>query len=308
MPFGGVTGLRDISFRVDPGERVSLLGPSGEGKTSLLRAIAGLAPLAAGQVFVDGADVTSRPRRRAASSIATRSRCSFPHLTVWENVAFPLTVRGMKGSAVEARVGDLLERVGLASLASRGVAGLSGGQAHRVALARALAARPQVLLLDEPFAALDPSLRADVRDAVLELLGKEAPAVILVTHDVDEAAAFSHRILVLLGRAMVQDAPPHDLLRAPVSLEVARFLGIPNLIEGRVDGQGHFICGAGRCRWEGSAGDAVLVARPDGVRASLDAAGPCRVSALQERVGRHARDTARAGRTDPCDAGAWGAW
>jgi len=262
-------GLQNLSLAVAPGERVALLGPSGVGKTSLLRAIAGLEWTLAGRVLVNGRDVTGLKPERRGIVYLHQAPSMFPHLSVLDNVGFPLEVRGATRAQARERAAPLLERVQLASLASRPSTALSGGQRHRVALARALAANPAVLLLDEPFNALDPALRTDVRDAVLDLLSTEGgPGVLVVTHDVDEAAALGHRIVVLMEGRVVQDGAPAEVLARPASLVVAEFLGIPNLVPGECDGRGTFTCALGSYPAGLPRGPAVLVARADALRAS----------------------------------------
>ncbi len=265
--FGSRVGLRDISLQVAHGERVALLGPSGSGKTSLLRAIAGLGGLAGGTIRVDGRDVSGEPPERRGIVYMHQVPALFPHLTVIDNVAFPLEVRGARRRDARRNASDLLARVQLAALGERAPATLSGGQRHRVALARALAADPAVLLLDEPFAALDPELRADVREAVLKLLAERTgPAVILVTHDVDEAATLADRVVVLLDGAVAQSGAPSQLLAAPRTLAIARFLGLPNLLRGVRDDAGTIRSALGHVHGAGPPGAVTMSVRASAVR------------------------------------------
>jgi len=275
--FGARVGMRDVSLTVASGETVALLGPSGVGKTSLLRAIAGLDAFANGRVAVDGRDVSALAPEHRRVVYLHQTPTLFPHLSVIDNVGFPHEVRGMSRALARERARPLLSRVRMDAYATRMPASLSGGQRHRVALARALAADPAVLLLDEPFAALDPSLRDEVREAVFELLSGDLgdaapPAVLLVTHDVDEAVSLAERVVVLLDGAIVQDARSHTLLRQPSTVGVARFLGVPNIIGGRTDSGGVFHSALGAVRSVGNSandaddtvpGDAFLVARAD---------------------------------------------
>lgn len=228
--FGTQVGLRNVSLSLAAGERVALLGPSGVGKSSLLRTIAGLDAPAAGRVIVATRDVTALdPRDRGVVYLHQRPLL-FPHMTVVDNVAFPLTVRGVSATAARERAHALLAQVQLTDVATRASTALSGGQQHRVALARALAADPALLLLDEPFAALDPSLRVEVRDAVQRVLGARGLTTMLVTHDVDEAVRFADRIAVMLDAQVVQIATPAELLARPTTVQIARFLGLPNVL------------------------------------------------------------------------------
>jgi len=223
----GAPVIGPISMEVAAGEVLALLGPSGAGKTTLLRAIAGLIP-ASGSLRVAGTDrVSAAPESRGIVYLHQTPRL-FPHLDVAGNVAFPMRLRHLPETAVQHRVAALLELVQLGPLAARRTEGLSGGERQRVALARALAADPRVLLLDEPFAALDPSLRAEVRAALEAVLHSARLATVLVTHDLEEAGWLAHRAGVLLDGAVVQVAPPMHLFEAPASLAVATFLEIPN--------------------------------------------------------------------------------
>ena len=236
VPFGDAPGLRDIGFALDHGERLALLGASGAGKTTLVRAIAGLAPLTAGQVAVGGRDVTTLPAESRDAVYLHQTPLLFPHLSVFENVAFPLRIRGYRDREIRASVAELLESVRLDGLAGRRPHTLSGGQKHRAALARAMAARPAVLLLDEPLTALDPSLRDEVRATLLSLQAHYRPALVIVTHDLEDAAVLGDRIGILLGGTLAQLDLPERLFQQPASLAVARFLGIPNLVAGSVAG------------------------------------------------------------------------
>ena len=266
VPFGDRPGLDDVNLSVAPGERVALLGPSGVGKTSLLRAMAGLAPLSSGAVFVGGRDVTTVPPEQRGVVYMHQSPSLFPHLTVLDNVAFPLDVRGVAKTDARARAMALLERVQLGFAARRAPTSLSGGQRHRVALARALAANPAVLLLDEPFAALDPALRADVREAVVDLLQHGiGPAVLLVTHDVDEAAGLADRVIVLLHGRIAQIGTPAAILSSPHSVDVARFLGLPNLVPGTRSHDGVVACALGTFPLPGPPGRVSVIARSGSV-------------------------------------------
>jgi putative spermidine/putrescine transport system ATP-binding protein len=262
VSFGDKPGLDDVNLGVARGEHVALLGPSGVGKTSLLRAIAGLAPLLSGAVVVAGRDVTALPPEQRGVVYMHQLPSLFPHLTVLDNVAFPLDVRGVATRDARAKAMALLERVQLGFAAGRAPASLSGGQRHRVALARALAANPAVLLLDEPFAALDPALRADVREAVVDLLQHgTGPAVLFVTHDVDEAAGLADRVIVLLHGRIAQIGTPAAILSSPQSVDIARFLGLPNLVRGTRSDDGVVSCALGTFPVPGPPGRVSVIAR-----------------------------------------------
>ena len=250
-PFGRGAGLADVSLSLAVGERVAVVGPSGAGKTTLLRAIAGLAPTTGGRVWVRGPsnaaprDVTGLPPERRDVVYLHQTPVLFPHLRVRENVAFPLRLRGVPEAAVRARVDEALALVRLEGFGERAPSALSGGQRQRVALARAVAARPAVLLLDEPLAALDPALRAEVREAIVALAERERTAMLLVTHDLDEAGLLADRIALLLDARLQQVATPAELFRAPASLAAARFLGVADEVRGTVDGSGRFASSLG---------------------------------------------------------------
>lgn len=270
VPFGDAPGLHPINLNVEAGERVALVGASGAGKTTLLRAVAGLAAVTAGRVEIARRDVTGWPPERRDAVYLNQTPVLFPHLDVFENVAFPLRVRGRTSAEVSDRVDEVLSAVGMGALARRAPTRLSGGQRHRVALARAIAARPSVLLLDEPLSALDPSLREDVREVILQIQAVERPALLLVTHDIDEAGLIADRIGVLIDRRLAQLDRPANLFARPASLDVARFLGFPNRIPGIVRADGLFECPLGTVeRWDPPSappGPAVGVFQPEAAR------------------------------------------
>ncbi|HEU4700160.1 MAG TPA: ABC transporter ATP-binding protein [Gemmatimonadales bacterium] len=287
VSFGADPGLADISFALAAGERLVLLGPSGAGKTTLLRAIAGLAPVASGRVRVAGADVTTTPAERRGAVYTHQAPLLFPHLTVAENVAFPLRVRGVARDTIAARVDEALAAVRLAGFGRRAPRTLSGGQRQRVALARAVVAGPPVLLLDEPLSALDPSLREEMRALLLDLQGRYRPALVVATHDLADAARLGDRVGVLLEGRLQQLAPPAVLFRHPASLAVARFLGIPNEVRGHWDGAcfdsplgalplpGAVVGGTiGANATPARPGPVVAVFRADAVRLTRSAAAP----------------------------------
>lgn len=288
VPFGTGPGLTGISWQVRPGERLALVGASGAGKTSLLRAVAGLLTPTAGRITVGARDVTGLPPEARGIVYLHQAPLLFPHRDVAGNVAFPLEIRGADRTTVAAEVRQALAAVHLEPLAGRRPDTLSGGQRHRVALARAAVARPAALLLDEPLAALDPVLRAEIRDALLALLARYRPAVVLVTHDFDEAALLGDRVGVLLGGRLAQVAPPGELFRRPASLAVARFLGLPNAIPGRVDEAGTFRSALGVLAVDGAVAPGAAVAVGSAAAFRLDPAGPVHaiVTAVHPGAGR----------------------
>jgi ABC-type sugar transport system ATPase subunit len=266
-PFGWEGGLSDVSFGVAPGERLVIVGRSGSGKTTLLRAIAGLGGVTAGRVRIAGRDVTADPPERRDAVYLHQTPLLFPHLSVAGNVAFPLQVRGIAPVEVAIRVREALAAVQLEAFGERAPRTLSGGQRHRVALARAVVARPAVLLLDEPLSGLDPTLREEVREALLALQHAYSPALVLVTHDLDEAGLLGDRIGVLLGGRLAQIAPPAELFERPDSLAIAQLLGIPNFLTGQVHADGRFECAIGSWRPHPplAVGPATAIFGPDGL-------------------------------------------
>ncbi|WP_218566143.1 ABC transporter ATP-binding protein [Vallicoccus soli] len=231
----------DARLDVAPGEVVALLGPNGAGKTTLLRALAGLEPLAGGRLELAGTVLDDPARRVLVPPEARRvgvvfqDHRLFPHLDVLANCAFPLRVRGASRRAARAAAGAHLDRLGLRDLAARRPHQLSGGQAQRVALARALAAEPALLLLDEPFAALDAGARRAVRTGLRADLARFPGPVVVVTHDPVEALVLADRLVVLEGGRVVQDGPPAEVARRPATAYVAGLVGLA-LWPGRRDG------------------------------------------------------------------------
>ncbi len=197
IDYGGDTLLRDVSFAVDPGQIIALLGPSGSGKSSLLRCICGVQRLDAGRILWDHIDITEVPAHRRDIGLVFQDPLLFPHLDVGANIAFGLRRHGLSKPEIHGRVDELLAMIGLTGWSDRPVATLSGGEAQRVALARALAPRPRLLLLDEPFAALDRDLRERLVTDVRALLHDLGIPAIHVTHDEDEAARIADAILVV---------------------------------------------------------------------------------------------------------------
>ncbi len=219
--------LRDVSLQLEPGDIACLLGPSGCGKTTLLRAIAGFAPLQAGRIAIMGREVSGAgvqvPTEQRNVGMVFQDYALFPHLTVQGNIGFGL--HGLGASAAKARVQEMLHMVGLESLAQRYVHELSGGQQQRVALARALAPKPQLLLLDEPFSNLDVSLREHLAREVRALLKATGTTAVLVTHDQQEAFAVADYVAVLAQGRVQQWGTPMALYHEPVNRLVANFLG-----------------------------------------------------------------------------------
>jgi len=246
--YGVVPALEDVSISFAEGEFFGLLGPSGSGKTTLLRAIAGFVDLDAGDIFIDGRPVANRPVHRRDIGMVFQNYALFPHLTVRDNVAFGLAVRGRSNAEREQAVAELLRLVRLEGLDDRRPRQLSGGQQQRVALARALATRPRVLLLDEPLGALDKRLRQQMQVELRQIQRKVGITTIFVTHDQEEALTLSDRIAILNEGRIVQLGPPAQVYERPVSSFAASFLGDANLLEGRVGADGVEVRGLGVVR------------------------------------------------------------
>ncbi|MGH2755232.1 MAG: ABC transporter ATP-binding protein [Actinomycetota bacterium] len=273
--FKEIVAVRDVSLSVEEGEFFSLLGPSGCGKTTTLRMIGGFEEPTAGRIFLGGSDVTHvRPYRRDVNTVF-QSYALFPHLDVFENVAYGLKRKRVPKAEIRKRVGDILDLVDLAGFATRKRNQLSGGQQQRVALARALVNRPQVLLLDEPLGALDLKLRRQMQTELKRIQQEVGITFIYVTHDQDEAMTMSDRLAVMNGGRMEQLGPPEEVYERPATDFVAGFLGASNLLEGEV---------------ESASGDVVKVRLSSGETVTLPTAhlpvtsGPIKVGVRPEKL------------------------
>lgn len=225
----------DIALRAAPGEVVALLGPNGAGKTTALRALAGLAPLTAGHLRLDGADLRRTPPESRPVGVVFQDYLLFPHLTALDNVAFGPRCRGAGKAEARAQAAEWLDRMGLAGHAGARPRRLSGGQAQRVAVARALATHPRLLLLDEPLAALDARTRLEVRAQLRRHLAAFEAVAVLVTHDPLDAMVLADRLVVVEGGRIVQEGSPSDIARRPRTEYIAQLVGL-NLYRGRAEG------------------------------------------------------------------------
>lgn len=230
--FGQVKAVNDISLKIRAGTFFTLLGPSGCGKTTLLRIIAGLELQDSGKVILGGSDISGLPATKRHVNTVFQSYALFPHMTIYENVAFGLRARKFPEAEIIERVTPRLEMLGLESMRDRMPNQLSGGQQQRVALARALVNEPDVLLLDEPMSALDAKLRAELQVELRKLQQNLRKTFILVTHDQDEALVVSDTIAVVRNGAIAQTGSPEEVYDHPKSAFVAEFLGAANILEG----------------------------------------------------------------------------
>ena len=233
--FGKVVAVDSVTLSIKEGEFFTFLGPSGCGKTTTLRVIAGLEYPDGGKIFFDDEDVTDLPPYKRNTGMVFQNYALWPHMTVFENVAYGLKIRGYSKSEIRKRVLEVLELVKLKGLEDRYPTQLSGGQQQRVALARALVIEPKVLLLDEPLSNLDARLRIEMREELKKLQKKLKITTIYVTHDQEEALVISDRIAVMNQGKIMQVGEPNEVYRRPKNLFVATFLGRCSLIEGKIE-------------------------------------------------------------------------
>ena len=279
--YGDVHALDGLDLRLAPGELVVLLGPSGCGKTTALRILAGLEQPDAGRVVVGGTDITAVPANKRDMGMVFQAYSLFPHLTVLENVAFGLRLRGRASSQRHRRAEEMLELVGLVAQRDRYAGQISGGQQQRVALARALAIEPAVLLLDEPLSALDAKVRVQLRDEIRRIQIEVGTTTLFVTHDQEEALAVADRVGVMNAGRLEQIAPPAELYESPATPFVGEFVGLSNRIPTRVaDGHADLL-GAVIPALPGSTpGPGTALVRPEALSVVADADGPATVAAV----------------------------
>jgi len=273
--FGSFAAVDNVTLEIHAGKLVTLLGPSGCGKTTTLRMIAGLEHPTGGRIWIGDEDVTALPASNRSVTMVFQSYALFPHLTVYENVAYGLRIAKLAEAEIARQVAGVLELVGLPQVGGRYPAQLSGGQQQRVALARALVMKPKVLLFDEPLSNLDAKLRKRVRAEIRELQQRLGITSIYVTHDQAEALALSDVIVVMNQGRVEQIGAPTDLYRKPASRFVADFIGEANLLTGTYrDGQVTVGPFAFPFRQENVAtGPVTVLARPEAVTVQTDGAG-----------------------------------
>lgn len=270
--FGTFTVLRSCSINVSEGEIVTLLGSSGCGKTTLLRCIAGFLSPEEGSILIDGRDTVPVPVNRRPVGVVFQSYALFPHLTVEGNVAYGLKMRGVPRREIARRVTDALDSVSLGDFATRYPSQLSGGQQQRVAIARVLVLEPRVLLLDEPFNALDAKLRGTMQVELRELIKRLGITAIFVTHDQEEALTMSDRIAVMSGGRIEQVATPDEIFDRPATAYVADFIGLSNFIPTKVF-DGKVILPDGQSIATETEGSVRVMIRPHNLRATLHGSG-----------------------------------
>lgn len=236
--YGDLTVVNGLSLKVDPGEFFTLLGPSGCGKTTLLRMIIGFNSIEAGEIRVDGRVVNDVPTDKRNMGMVFQNYAIFPHMTVYENVAFGLKMRKLPNAEIAPRVAEILELVKIDALRDRKPTELSGGQQQRVALARAIVIQPEVLLMDEPLSNLDAKLRVEMRNVIKNIQHKLGITTVYVTHDQEEALAVSDRLAVMNAGVIQQIDTPQRVYQRPANLFVSTFIGLSNVLNGKITGDG----------------------------------------------------------------------
>lgn len=254
--------ISDLSLMVEKGEFISLLGPSGCGKTTLMKSIAGILPAKSGTIHLGGNDITGSAISKRGTVIVFQDMRLFPHQSVAENVAFPLKMQGVSKSERLKIAEELLKKVHMEGYGKRLPSELSGGQQQRIALARALAAKPKLLLLDEPFSALDENLREDMRNLVLELKQEFGMTAILVTHDREEALSMSDRVVVMFEGQIFQEGVPKEVYNHPSNRRVADYFGDCTYLTGNVE-NGVFTGGGISYKTDSPNGKYQLMIRPN---------------------------------------------
>lgn len=236
--YGAACAVKDVNLQLPQGKLVCFLGPSGCGKTTLLRMIAGLESLSGGEILLDGEDISRIPAHQRNFGMVFQSLALFPHMTVGENIAYPLKLRGVGKAEQQARVAELLQMIQLQQMVDRPVAKLSGGQRQRVAIARAIASHPKLLLLDEPLSALDAKLRETMQVEIRQLQQRLNITTIMVTHDQREAMTMADVVVVLGEHRIQQVGTPIEIYRNPANAFVADFIGSGNIFPATALGNG----------------------------------------------------------------------
>jgi len=274
---GGRGGIARVDLSIGDGELVAVIGPSGCGKTTALKLIAGFLQPDSGRVTLDGADTTATPPAKRELGVVFQNYALFAHMRAWENVAYPLKLRGLAAAERRKQAHAMLETVGLSDQADALPAALSGGQQQRVALARALVFKPRALLLDEPLSALDAARRVTMRDEIKRLQRAHGIATLHITHDQEEALSMADRVAVMAEGRLLQTGSPRDIYDRPASRAVAAFVGHANLWDGTVVGEGRVRTAIGEIvaetRGHATGAAVAVLARPERVR-PLDPRAP----------------------------------
>jgi putrescine transport system ATP-binding protein len=291
--FGGHLAVNHVSLEIAKGEIFALLGSSGCGKSTLLRMLAGFETPTSGRIVLDGQDLANLPPYQRPMNMMFQSYALFPHLTVWDNIAFGLRREGQPRDKVAARVEAMLKLVQLGKFAKRKPHQLSGGQQQRVALARSLAKQPQLLLLDEPLGALDKKLREETQIELVNIIETVGVTCVMVTHDQEEAMTMASRIAVMSEGKFLQVGAPADIYETPATRFVADFIGNVNLMDGSldIDAKDHCVIGCADCKHyvghgiTGTEGMAVSVAlRPEKIALTREAPGESEFNAVQGTI------------------------
>ena len=273
--YAGVAAVHDFNLDIEKGTLVSFLGPSGCGKTTTLRMIAGFEQLDSGMIRLDGSDIVSVPPNRRDIGMVFQAYALFPNLTVRENIAFGLQMKKTPKKEIEKRVNEVLEMIRLQDTARRFPHQLSGGQQQRIALARALAVQPRVLLLDEPLSALDAEVRVVLRGEIRRIQSELAITTVYVTHDQEEALSISDKVVVMNKGLIEQIGTPEEIYRAPMSRFVATFIGTANQFLGKVSGKNKVLCNnvdllTGNLKGFEEGQAVVVLVRPENVQVQAD--------------------------------------
>lgn len=272
--YGTVVALDEIDLEVRRSEFLTLLGPSGSGKTTILNLISGMVGPTAGRIWIDGKDITEMPPNKRGLGMVFQNYALMPHMTVFENIAFPLRVRKLKSSVIKTKVAEVLDLVRLPEVARRKPSELSGGQQQRIAIARCLVYNPSIILMDEPLGALDKKLREEMQLELKRLHASLDITAIYVTHDQEEALTMSDRIVLLNNGQIEQMGTPDDLYFHPRSLFSAEFLGDSNILSGNIEETGPTVTistAVGQCRCSRACGFAEsgtpvkIMVRPENV-------------------------------------------
>lgn len=239
--YGSVQALAGVDLKIKEGEFLTLLGPSGSGKTTILQLIAGMIHPTAGRIVVDGLDVTDLPPGERNLGMVFQNYALMPHMTIFDNIAFPLKIRSVSRNEIRSRVEEVLSLIKLPDIGSRFPRELSGGQQQRVALARCIVYKPKLILMDEPLGALDKKLREAIQIEIKQIHAQLGATILYVTHDQEEALTMSDRIVLMCDGKIEQDSEPSEMYFNPCSVFAADFIGSSNLIDGQVTGVGDVV-------------------------------------------------------------------